>query len=96
MSPALNRTLANSCRTAAGSETDLVLELLQCGGRWAEESMRSLVTTLTKDLHQAGRGTVTDTSFIANPGRERFSNGRHEDVIGLRELVREVAGMSRR
>ncbi|MDE0104417.1 MAG: ATP-binding protein [Bryobacterales bacterium] len=94
ISAAPDGTLASFYRTAAGAEADLVLDF-PGGQRWSVEIKRSLAPSLTKGSHNARRDISPDRSFIAYPGQERFTKGSDVEVIGLQDLVRDVAGMSR-
>ena len=92
LAAAPERTLASHYRTAAGAEADLVLDFPD-GRRWVVEAKRSLAPTLTKGFHNARRDLKPERSFLAYPGHERYRKSSQVEVIGLRELATEVAGL---
>lgn len=95
LAAAPERTLASHCRTAAAAEADLVLDFPD-GRRWVVEAKRSLAPTLTKGFHSARRDLKPERSFVAYPGHERYRKSSQVEVIGLRELATEVAGVEAR
>lgn len=82
------RTLESNYRTANGAEADLVL------GRWAIEAKRSLAPSLTKGFHNARKDLSPEKSFVVYPGDERYSRTSDVEVVGLRELAAELAGVA--
>ncbi|MXY68629.1 MAG: ATP-binding protein [Acidobacteriia bacterium] len=93
LAAAPERTLASYYRTAAGAEADLVLEFPD-GRRWAIEAKRSLAPSLTKGFHNARKDLSPERSFVVYPGDERYSRTSEVEVIGLRELAAELAGVA--
>lgn len=93
LAAAPDRTLASYYRTAAGAEADLVLEFPD-GRRWAIEAKRSLAPSLTKGFHNARRDLSPERSFVVYPGHERYSRTSDVEVVGLRELAAELAGVT--
>lgn len=87
------RSLASYYRTSAGAGTDLVLDFPN-GQRWVVEAKLSLSPSMTKGFHQARRDVAPDRAFLAYPGQDRYVKSRDVEVIGVRELVGEVAGTS--
>ena len=95
LAAAPERTLASHYRTAAGAEADLVLDFPD-GRRWVVEAKRSLAPILTKGFHNARRDLAPERSFLVYPGHERYRKSSEVEVIGLRELATEVAGVGAR
>tara|TARA_R110002072_G_scaffold211424_1_gene368952 strand:- start:5433 stop:6602 length:1170 start_codon:yes stop_codon:yes gene_type:complete len=89
-----SRTLASFYKTSAGAEIDLVLEL-PGGELWAIEVKRSLAPKLEKGFHHAREDLKPGRSFIVYPGEDRFPKAADVEVIGLRELAAELAGLDR-
>jgi uncharacterized protein len=85
------RTLATFYRTAAGAEIDLVLEL-PGGEKWAIEIKLGLSPKTEKGFYQACEDIQPDRSFIVYSGSERYSLKGGLEVIGLKEIMRELSG----
>jgi predicted AAA+ superfamily ATPase len=86
------RSQASFYRTDAGAEMDLVLELP--GDRlWAVEIKRGVAPKLEKGFHNALDDLQPSEAFVVYSGTERYPKGRHIEVIGVRELARELASM---
>jgi len=87
------RTRASFYRTAAGAEMDLVLELP--GDRlWAVEIKRGSAPKLEKGFHNALEDLRASAAFVVYSGDERYPKGDRVEVIGVREMAEELAGVS--
>lgn len=84
------RTMATFFRTAAGAEMDLVLDFPD-GRRWAVEAKRGLAPTVSRGFHEARAALRPDRTFVAYSGDDRYPFRDGVEVIGLRELMAEVA-----
>ncbi len=84
------RTTATFFRTAAGAEMDLVLDFPD-GRRWAVEAKRGLAPTVSRGFHEARAALRPDRTFVAYSGDDRYPFRDGVEVIGLRELMAEVA-----
>lgn len=84
------RTAATFFRTAAGAEMDLVLDFPD-GRRWAVEAKRGLAPTVSRGFHEARAALRPDRTFVAYSGDDRYPFRDGVEVIGLRELMAEVA-----
>ena len=93
LAAAPERTLASYYRTANGAEADLVLEFPD-GRRWAIEAKRSLAPSLTKGFRNARKDLSPEKSFVVYPGHERYSRTSDVEVVGLRDLAAELAGVA--
>lgn len=85
------RTAATFFRTAAGAEMDLVLDFPD-GRRWAIEAKRGLAPTVSRGFHEARAALRPTRTFIAYSGDDRYPFRDGVEVIGLRELMAELAG----
>jgi predicted AAA+ superfamily ATPase len=77
-------------RTAGGAEIDLVLRWPQ-GQEWAIEVKRSLSPQPTRGMRSAIEDLRPERSFIVYPGAERYPVGGEIEVVGLPDLVAEIA-----
>lgn len=84
------RTAATFFRTAAGAEMDLVLDFPD-GRRWAVEAKRGLAPTVSRGFHEARAALRPDRTFVAYSGDDRYPFREGVEVIGLRELMAELA-----
>lgn len=84
------RTAATFFRTAAGAEMDLVLDFPD-GRRWAVEAKRGLAPTVSRGFHEARAALRPDRTFVAYSGDDRYPFRDGVEVIGLRELMAELA-----
>lgn len=85
------RTAASFCRTAAGAEIDLVLDL-PGGRRWTVEIKSGLAPGLEKGFYSALQDIKPDQSFVVTAGAERYPLTPDTDAIALPELARELRG----
>lgn len=76
-------------RTFSGAEIDLLLEM-PGGQLWAIEVKRTLAPKLERGFHQARQDLSPDHSFVVYSGIERYPLMDGIEVIGLREMAREL------
>ena len=86
------RTQAGFYRTSAGAEIDLVLELPGMKERWAIEIKRASSAKPGKGFYHACEDIQPDKAWVVHAGEERYPLAENIEAIGLRELVRELAG----
>ena len=87
-----DRTQAGFYRTSAGAEIDLVLELPGMKERWAIEIKRASSAKPGKGFYHACEDIQPDKAWVVHAGEERYPLAENIEAIGLRELVRELAG----
>ena len=90
MAAAPDLTHASFFRTAGGAEMDLVLDL-PGGARWAVEIKWASSPSPTRGFHFARETLQPDRCFLLGTGNTRYPIGDDVEVIGLRELVSELA-----
>jgi predicted AAA+ superfamily ATPase len=83
---------ASFYRTAVGAEIDLVLTL-PGGALWAVEIKRGSAPKVERGFHHACADLRPQKRFVVYPGKERFPLDADTEVIGLRELAGELAGV---
>lgn len=93
LAAAPERTKTSFYRTSAGAEIDLVLELPQ-GQRWAIEIKRGLTPKTEKGFHHAREDIEPDRTFIVYSGKERYPKAEGIEVVGLRELMTDLAAQA--
>ena len=79
-------------RTATGVEIDLILEV-PGPRRWAIEIKRGLAPRIGKGFRIALEDVNPDRAFVVYGGDDRYPAGGGVEVIGLRELATELAGL---
>lgn len=77
-------------RTSGGAEIDLVLAWPD-GALWAVEVKRSLAPKVERGFHAACDDLEPERRFVVYPGGERWSLAGDIEVLGLTDLVAEVA-----
>ena len=77
-------------RTAAGSEIDLILDFGGSRGIWAIEIKLGLAAKTTKGFAHALEDVQPNKAYVVYSGEERYPKSKDVEVIGLRELCREV------
>lgn len=87
LSAAPARTAASFYRTAAGAESDLVLDLPGRSAPWTIEIKRGLSTKLGKSYHSARQDLKPAKSFIVYAGEDRYPIAPDLEAIGLREMA---------
>ena len=87
-----SRTIPSFYRTSAGAEIDLLLEI-PGHGLWAIDIKRGLNTRPEKGFYIACDDLRPARRFALNAGEERFRIVHNTEVIGLRELARELAAL---
>ena len=87
------RTRASFYRTARGAEIDLVLEMGAKHGTWAIEIKRSTAPKTGKGFTVALQDVQPQRAFLLYGGQERYPKSAEMDVIGLKELAQELAGL---
>ena len=85
-------TVAGFYRTAAGAEMDLVLEL-PGGALWAIEVKFNRAPKLARGFHEARADLKPAKTFVVSSGADRYPLADGIEVIGLRELTAELAGL---
>ena len=77
-------------RTAAGSEIDLILDFGGSRGIWAIEIKLGLAAKTTKGFTHALEDVQPNKAYVVYSGEERYPKSKDVEVIGVRELCREV------
>lgn len=88
------RAKASFYRTAAGAEIDLLIEFGKNEGIWAIEIKRSLSPKIEKNLRIALDDLKPSKAFIVYPGEDRYPIGDTLEVIGVRDMAREIDALS--
>ncbi len=88
-------TRASFYRTAAGAEMDLVLELPGSRRPWAVEVKRSMATSLGRSFRSAMGDLGPERAFVVVADEGRYPVADRTEVIGLREMMALLAGLSR-
>ncbi len=80
---------ASFYRSSGGAEIDLVLEI---PGKetWAIEIKRSLKPKVRKGFHSACLDIKPDRKILVYPGNESYPMGNDVEVIGLKQIAKEV------
>ena len=86
------RTIPSFYRTSAGAEIDLLLEI-PGHGLWAIDIKRSPSARPEKGFYIACDDLRPTRRFALNAGEERYRITHNTEVIGLRELARELAAL---
>jgi len=84
------RTLASFCRTSAGAEIDLVLDLPN-GERWAIEVKRGLTAKPEKGFHLACEDLQPTRRFVVYSGDARFPLSAEIEAVGVQSLAQTLA-----
>lgn len=85
------RAVPGYYRTSGGAEVDLVLEL-PGGTRWAVEIKRSPDATPSRGFHEGIADLAAQRSWVVHAGTGRHPLRDGVESIGLRELMKAVAG----
>jgi hypothetical protein len=87
------RSQAYFYRTAAGAEIDLLLDL-PGDRRWAVEIKRGTAPKAEIGFRRALDDLRPASAFLVYSGSERYPKGEGIEVIGVRELVQEIAAQT--
>lgn len=87
------RTRAGFHRTAAGAETDLVLELPGRHGTWAIEIKRAITGALPRGFHQGLADIAPRRAFVVHGGEDRYPVAKNVEAISLRALAEELKNL---
>ncbi len=80
-------------RTSNGTEVDLVL-VLPGGKRWVVEVKRSSAPRLEKSFHSACADLEPERRFVVYPGEERYRLDEVTEAVSVRQLARELHGLT--
>jgi uncharacterized protein len=84
------RLRASFCRTAAGAEVDLVVELP--GGKvWAIEIKRGASAKPGRGFYEAVRDIRPERAFVVHAGHDRYPIAQNVEGIGLLSMAKEIA-----
>jgi hypothetical protein len=86
------QTVPLFCRTGAGAEVDLLLEIPK-HGLWAIEIKRGLSARPEKGFYIACGDLKPARRFVVNSGTERYRVDANTEAIGLRELAETLAAL---
>lgn len=89
------RTRASFYRTARGAEIDLLLEMGAKHGTWAIEIKRSSAPKTSKGFAVALEDVRSHRAFILYGGQDRYPKSKEVEVIGLKDLAKELDGLER-
>ena len=84
---------ANFYRSSAGAEIDLVLTLPR-QRQWAIEIKRSLNPKVERGFHHACEDLNPERRIVVYPGRDAYPLNAQTEVLSLRQLATELAGIS--
>lgn len=84
---------ANFYRSSAGAEIDLVLTLPR-QRQWAIEIKRSLSPKVERGFHHACEDLNPERRIVVYPGRDAYPLNAQTEVLSLRQLATELAGIS--
>lgn len=87
------RTEAYFYRSGAGAEIDLILQFRN-GTKWAVEIKRGLSPSVSKGFYLAREDVKPSRCFLLYGGEERVKLLADLEMIGLRDLQRELLGES--
>ncbi len=88
------RTRATFYRTATGVEMDLVLEL-PADRLWAIQIKRGLAPKVEPGARVALSDLRPERAFLVYAGDERYPKGEGIEAIGVAEMARELAALTR-
>jgi predicted AAA+ superfamily ATPase len=85
---------ASFYRSSGGAEVDLVVEF-PGSTSWAIEIKRSLKPKASRGMHSACEDLNPARKLLVYPGNDCYPLGNDVEVIGFRQLAREIAGLSK-